>query len=269
MSSSSRRRTSSAFRTTARRSGARSARPFRRRNRLPRRSRRSRSGAGGCREAHVPGLVFTFPRVRRCRSSRRPDLLAGSSPPNVAEVPPAALAASWMPCITRLEVFVVEVHVGLAGKLSACTSPPPGFVDLFAQVRGDDRAVAAVHVGVGERRVGDRHLQRVRQQFALPDREVHVVADRPWPPVRRRCPQCGLVGALACWLRACSVRPATSVGHHARELARQVDPGRLADAELVRLLLDDRCRGRWRARRLRRSRCRRRPSALPRAPTAP
>ena len=40
-------------------------------------------------------------------------------------------------------------------------------------------AVAAVHVGVGERRVGDRHLQRVGQQVALADREVHVVADAP------------------------------------------------------------------------------------------
>ena len=35
--------------------------------------------------------------------------------------------------------------------------------------------------GVGERRVGDGHLQRRGQQIALADRQVHVVADAPRP----------------------------------------------------------------------------------------
>src|ERR1700691_2707210 len=54
-----------------------------------------------------------------------------------------------------------------------------GFVDLLAEVGPDDGAFAVVRVGVGDSRVGDGHLQRVSQEIALPDGQVHVVADRP------------------------------------------------------------------------------------------
>ena len=124
------------------------------------------------------------------------------------------------------------------GELSALQQAAVGFVDLLAEVRRDDRAFAAVHVGVGERRVGDRHLQRVGQQVALADGEVHVVADAPrahfaddpaarrgGARVRRRSPA-GSRGAPG------------GVGDHAFELARQVDAGLLADAQLVGLVLD-------------------------------
>ena len=48
-------------------------------------------------------------------------------------------------------------------------------LDPQADVRADDLAA------VGDRRVGDRHLQRVGLQVALADGEVDVVADRPRP----------------------------------------------------------------------------------------
>ena len=48
-------------------------------------------------------------------------------------------------------------------------------VDLHADVGRDDRAA------VGDRRVGDRHLQRVGLQVALAGGELDVVAGRPGP----------------------------------------------------------------------------------------
>ena len=47
---------------------------------------------------------------------------------------------------------------------------PRDALDVVAQMRAQDRA------SVAERRIGDRHLQRVGLQVALPDREVDVVA---------------------------------------------------------------------------------------------
>ena len=124
------------------------------------------------------------------------------------------------------------------GKLSVCSSPPPGFVDLFAQVGGHDDAVAVVHVGVREGRVGDRHLQRVGQQVALADGEVHVVADAPGAHFADdRAAAVGVfvfAGDLALVL---ALTPG-GVGDDAFELARQVDAGVLPDAEFVGLVLD-------------------------------
>ncbi len=97
-----------------------------------------------------------------------------------AEVPPGSLAASWMPSITRLRSSSLRC-TWRVGEVQRLHQAAVGFVDLLAQVRRHDRAFAAVHVGVGERRVGDRHLQRVGQQVALADRQVHVVADAPGP----------------------------------------------------------------------------------------
>ena len=113
-----------------------------------------------------------------------------------------------------------------------------GFVDLLADVGRHDLAVAFVHVGVGEGRVGDRHLQRVGQQVALADGEVHVVADAPGAHFADdRAAAAGVfvfAGDLALVLAPAPGR----VGDDAFELARQVDAGVLPDPELMGLVLD-------------------------------
>ncbi len=127
-----------------------------------------------------------------------------------------------------------------AGEAQRLHEVVVGFVDLLAEVRGHDGAVAVVAVGVGERRVGDGHLQRVGQQISLPDREVHVVADRP-----RRAgfgddvARLAVVFVLAFGFERVLFGQPLAARHDARELARQVDAGRLPDAEFVGLLLDD------------------------------
>ncbi len=116
--------------------------------------------------------------------------------------------------------------------------PALGVIDLRAEMRRNDRPFAAVAVSVDERRVGDRHLQRIGLQFALPDGEVHVVADPP----RRYFgddPAGGDVApVLALQLERVLFGAPRRVRDDARDLARQVDAGLLAEAQLVRHVLD-------------------------------
>ena len=132
--------------------------------------------------AHVPGLVFLADVFGGAGLAVHRVLAPGSSrPTHRPRCRRARLAASWMPSITRLRSASLRCTWRAGGKLSACTRPPLRFVDLHAEVRASRRCRCRRSVGVGERRVGDRHLQRVGQQIALADRQVHVVADAPRP----------------------------------------------------------------------------------------
>ncbi len=94
-----------------------------------------------------------------CRTrSRSPFCAASCSPSRIA----ARYSGSMGTCAARLGVEFLQHPAGRV-------------VDLQADVGGDDRAA------VGERRVGDRHLQRVGLQVALPGGELHVVSRRPGP----------------------------------------------------------------------------------------
>ena len=62
---------------------------------------------------------------------------------------------------------------GAARRVEFLDHAAEGVVDFLADVRGDDRAAVA------ERRVGERHLQRVGLQVALAGGELDVVAGRP------------------------------------------------------------------------------------------
>ena len=116
------------------------------------RVRRALGGAGlaGDRDREAAEDVDT--RCRR-RSARRRAGLRGS--------PPGMSGSMWT-WRARLGVEFLQ-------------HPAGGVVDLHADVRGDDGAAVA------ERRVGDRHLQRVGLQVALPGGELDVVAGRPGP----------------------------------------------------------------------------------------
>ncbi len=96
----------------------------------------------------------------------------------------------------------VDLLQGLAGDA----------LDSLGQVRAHHRAA------VGDRRVGDRHLQRVGLQVALADGEVDVVARRPLA-----------VGEL---LAVELVAPGGG-RDQPLGLGRQVDPGRLPQAQLA------------------------------------
>ena len=74
----------------------------------------------------------------------------------------------------------VDVDLALRGRLDLLHHPPRGVLRSQADVRGHDGAP------VPDRRIGDRHLQRIGLQIALADGEVHVVAVGPGP-VGRPC----------------------------------------------------------------------------------
>ncbi len=104
-------------------------------------------------------------------------------------------------------------------------------------MRADDLAAVA------DRRVGGRELQRRRLQVALPDREVHVVADAP--------SAVGLVAAVDAvedLLAPAGVRAGGLLEElvaplrrrqQAGSLARDVDAGQRSEAELLGPVLDD------------------------------
>ena len=127
-----------------------------------------------------------------------------------------------------------------------CRMRPVVVLDPHPDVRGHDAPA------VGDRAVGDRHLERVGLQVALPDGEVDVVAGRPGP-----------VGEV---LAEQAVAP-RGRRHEAGDLAGEVDPGRMAEPEPARPLLDDVAAVlvRHQAERGRRTR-RRRPAAPAAAP---
>ena len=200
-----------ACRSTRRGSAARPGPPCRRRSRLPRRSPRRRS-AGPDR---APG-----PRTRtgrrtegapRCRSCRRP--APGSRRRRRRRSRSGACAASCRPSrIVSRQLGSIWTWRAGAGLDLLHTRPAASSTCMPTWGRGDRAAV-------GDRRVGDRHLQRVGLQVALADREVDVVARRPGPvgelfPVELVAPGGGR--------------------QQARRLARQVDPGLSPDPELVR-----------------------------------
>ena len=131
-------------------------------------------------------------------------------------MPPGVLRGVVQAFQDRRAVFRVDLDVAARLGVEFLQHPAGRVVDFLADVRGDDGAA------VGQGRVGDRHLQRVGLQVALPGRQLDVVAGRPGPfgiafggelvaPVLRR--QQAFVGA------------------------RQVDPGRPSDAERVRPVL--------------------------------
>ena len=139
----------------------------------------------------------------------------------------------------QADVGVVQVHVAQRREAERLHEPALRVVDLAAQVWAHDRAFAAVAEGVGQRRVGDRHLQRRGQQIALADGQVHVVAHAPRPPIGDAA-AAPVPPALARELFGGHLGAPGGRGHQARDLAGQVDPRLLADAELLCLLLDHR-----------------------------
>ena len=78
---------------------------------------------------------------------------------------------------SRIAAAVAGVDLDVAARLRVefLQHPAGRVLDFHADVRGDDGAA------VGERRVGDRHLQRVGLQVALAGRQLDVVAGRPGP----------------------------------------------------------------------------------------
>ena len=111
-----------------------------------------------------------------------------------------------------------DVEPPLRARGDLLQHPAVRVLDPHADVRRDHAAA------VRDRAVGDRHLQRVGLQVTLADGEVDVVA---------RCP--GPVGQL---LAEEAVSPGRR-GHEAADLTGKVDPGRVAEAEAARPLLDD------------------------------
>ena len=91
---------------------------------------------------------------------------------------------------------------------------------------------------VGERRVGDGHLQRRGLQVALADREVDVVADGPGPGVRDPARGHVLLRATAQLLPA-DARAPGAVGDQALDLAGEVDARRRPEPEPRAQRLDD------------------------------
>ncbi len=147
-----------------------------------------------------------------------------------------------MPSITRLEVGVVQVHVARRRRsCRLCTSPPLDSSISSPRCGRHDRAVAAVHVGVRERRVGDRHLQRDRSA-GRPDRPRGACCRRRSTarPVRPRC------RSVAVRARARTRAPRLVLlraPRRGRGRCRSISLGRsmpvwLADAELVGHVLD-------------------------------
>ena len=102
-------------------------------------------------------------------------------------------------------------------------------------MRPHDRAT------VGDRRVGDGHLQRRGLDVTLADGELNVVANRPRPFVGIEAVRRALLAALLLPLDLlgvllCAPLP---VGNRSRGLTGKVDPGCLVEAQLARPTLDD------------------------------
>ena len=106
------------------------------------------------------------------------------------------------------QIGVVQLHVAPRREAQRLHQPPLRVVDLHPQMRGHDRSIAAVPEGVGEGRIGDRHLQRRGQQVALADRQVHVVADAPRPDFGDEAARGVMRAMFAAAAAACSPAPA-------------------------------------------------------------
>ena len=134
----------------------------------------------------------------------------------------------------------VEVDPALGGLADLLQLPPGAVLDLLAEVRRDDAAA------VGDRGVGDRELERRRLQVALTDGEVDVVAAAPRAVDAAALEQrlLRLVAELELLAAALVVGELAvaplAVGHEPAVLARQIDPGGLAEPELACPVLEHR-----------------------------
>ena len=189
---------------------------------------------------HVPGLVFLVlgfvlggPRLAEHR-------VRGLVPTGPHVGGGAAFFAGGLvdALHDEAEVARIQMHAPARREAQALQQAAAGFIDLLAEVGRHDRAVAVVHVGVGERRVGDGHLQRVGQQVALADGEVHVVADAPGAHFADDRAGAVVLCVFAGDLLFVLVLAPRGVGDDPFELARQVDAGVFADPQLARLVLD-------------------------------
>ena len=185
-------------RTRSAGSGTPSARRARRPSRRARSSPRRRSGRSPVRRRRPTyhdwspcgwrSAVPVLPRTGK-RSCGQPAKTG-------VDVPPGSCAARAQAVEHRLLVGRVDLHVARRAGLDLLHGAPDGVLHLEPDVR--PRHAAAV----GDRRVGDGHLQRRDLDLALADREVRVVAEvvvarsRGRSRARRRCP--GGTCARAC-----------------------------------------------------------------------
>src|SRR4051812_6569228 len=145
----------------------------------------------------------------------------------------------------RLARLGIELDPARRAGLDALDEAAGRVVDLETEVRARH---AAVH---GDGRVRDGHLQRRGLDVALADREVDVVAHRPLAHVGDAATlRRGGVDRVLRAERNVLLVPAgrlapgdalapVPVGDEPRVLARQVDAGPAADAEVARHVLDD------------------------------
>ena len=172
--------------------------------------------------------------ARPCRSCRRPGSGPGSSRRRPSAEVPSACVARCRPVEDRLAVARVDRRpCARRASGSAGSRCPAVVLDRHPEVRAHDAAA------VGDRGVGDRHLQRRGLQVALADREVDVVADRPRALVGDAAGR-DLAALLARDLRARAGRRATG----GRGSCRRPRPGRSMPVgrpkpELARPRLDD------------------------------
>ena len=145
-----------------------------------------------------------------------------------------------MPSITRFTLESLNFTLRRGGNVERLHDPPAGAFDRHPQVRGRDHAFAAVHERVGQRRVGDRHLQRVGLQVALADGQVHVV-----PAVHGRISATiphsgGRDLACAVGFQRVAVFQPLRTRQHAFGFVGEVDPRGTTDPQLVGHVLDHR-----------------------------
>ena len=145
------------------------------------------------------------------------------------------------PGADRLQVGRVDVDVPGGGRIDPLQHGAVGLLHAEADVRADHGSA------VGDRRVGDRELERRHLYVALPDREVDVVADGPGAvgavsdptPARSvlRLALEGPGGVVAFALEVVHVVPPGGRGQVPANFAAEVDAGGTADPERVRPLL--------------------------------
>ena len=168
------------------------------------------TGVGIRGQDHVPGLVAVAGPFRRAG-------LAGDRHREAAEDAVGGAAGGLRGLVQafqdRVAVDAVDVDVATGLRGQFLQHPAGGVLDFHPHVRRHHGAA------VGDRRVGDRHLQRVRLQVALPGGQLDVVAGRPGP-----FGFAFLVELVAPLLAR----------HQAFGLLRQVDPGGTADPQLAR-----------------------------------
>ena len=169
----------------------------------------------------VPGLVG-LPRALG-GAGLAVDRVASCGQPakTSADVPPRLARRSAQAVEDRLAVAPGRSSTRARRRRARCcwSSRPP------ASSTRRPRCGRAHLAAVGDRRVGDRHLQRRGLQVALADREVDVVAQRPGrvSEMPQACPR---AGARRPPRASRPARARRGRGSSAAELAGQVDAGR-------------------------------------------